>query len=96
MPLVVVVVDSVFFSVDVEGKIVVLRSVFFSPGFTTVVLFSVFFSAGGLTVVDFCSHAPRSATLVKMQSSFFINLVGPLASESEQEWTPALSQSANL
>ncbi len=41
-------------------------------GFTTVVLFSVFLSAGGVTVSVFCSQAPRSAALAKMQISFFI------------------------
>jgi hypothetical protein len=43
-------------------------------GFTTVVLFSVFFSAGaaGVTVSVFCSQAPRSAALAKMQINFFI------------------------
>ena len=44
-------------------------------GFTTVVLCSVFFSAGelaGATTSVFCSHAPRSEALAKMQSNFFI------------------------
>jgi hypothetical protein len=45
-------------------------------GFTTVVLFSVFFSAGGLTVSVFCSQAPRSAALAKMQINFFIVWIG--------------------
>jgi fatty-acid desaturase len=45
-------------------------------GLTTVVLFSVFFSAGaaGVTVSVFCSHAPRSAALAKMQINFFISV----------------------
>lgn len=54
---------------------VVLFSTFCPGGFTTVVLFSVFFSAGGLTVVVFCSHAPKSATLARMQINFFIDLM---------------------
>jgi hypothetical protein len=47
-------------------------------GFTTVVLFSVFFSAGaaGATVSVFCSQAPRSAALAKMQINFFIVWIG--------------------
>jgi hypothetical protein len=59
--------------------IVVLVSVFFSVvagGFTIVVFFSVFFSGAGelagATTSVFCSHAPRSAALAKMQISFFI------------------------
>jgi hypothetical protein len=84
----VVVVVSVFVSVLVAGVDTVLRvfvtslsvvafSLGFSPlagGFTTVVLFSVFFSAGaaGATVSVFCSHAPRSAALARMQINFFI------------------------
>jgi hypothetical protein len=54
--------------------------VFSVVGFTTVVLFSTFFSGAGevpgATTVSFCSHAPRSAALAKMQNSFFIGLVG--------------------
>ena len=52
----------------------VVDSVFFvlSAGFTTVVLVSVFFSVVGLTVVVFCSHAPNSAALAKIQINFFI------------------------
>ena len=60
--LVVVFVVSLFLSVE-------------AGGFTTVVLFSVFFSAGdeaGATTSVFCSHAPRSAALARMQSNFFI------------------------
>jgi hypothetical protein len=79
---VVVVVDSVFVSVFVSGLGAVVR-VFFSVvvtlsvaafGFPTVVLTSVFFSAGaaGTTVSVFCSHAPRSAVLARMQINFFI------------------------
>ena len=45
-------------------------------GFTTVVLFSVFLSAGGLTVSVFCSQAPKSAALAKMQINFFIVWIG--------------------
>jgi hypothetical protein len=44
-------------------------------GFTIVVFFSVFAGAGefaGATTSVFCSHAPRSAALAKMQSNFFI------------------------
>jgi hypothetical protein len=44
-------------------------------GFTIVVFFSVFAGAGefaGATTVSFCSQAPRSAALAKMQSNFFI------------------------
>jgi hypothetical protein len=77
LDVVVVVLDSIFF---VGFTTVVLLSIFFSAGFTTVVLFSVFFSAGGLTVVVFCSHAPKSAALARMemQISFFISLIGLL------------------
>jgi hypothetical protein len=45
-------------------------------GLTTVVLFSVFLSAGGATVSVFCSQAPRSAALAKMQINFFIVWIG--------------------
>lgn len=83
----VVVVESVL--VDVLGdesvvfvlvEVFVLVSFVFSvpvTGFTTVVLFSVFFSGGfaGATVSVFCSHAPRSAALAKMQINFFIVLI---------------------
>jgi hypothetical protein len=64
--LVVVFVVSFFLSVE-------------AGGFTTVVLFSVFFSAGdeaGATTSVFCSHAPRSAALARMQSNFFIVWIG--------------------
>lgn len=60
-------VVSLVFSVTVEA------------GFTMVVLFSVFFSAGdeaGATTSVFCSHAPRSAALARMQSNFFIVWIG--------------------
>ena len=60
---------------DVTVVVVFVVSFVFSVvagGFTTVVLFSVFFSAGGLTVSVFCSQAPRSAALAKMQINFFI------------------------
>lgn len=46
-------------------------------GFTMVVFFSTFFSGAGelagVTTVSFCSQAPRSTALAKMQSSFFIS-----------------------
>jgi hypothetical protein len=50
-------------------------------GFTTVVLFSVFFSGAGdegagATTSVFCSHAPRSAALARMQINFFIVWIG--------------------
>jgi hypothetical protein len=58
----------------------VVSFVFSVVGFTTVVLFSTFFSGAGevpgATTVSFCSQAPRSAALAKMQNSFFIGLVG--------------------
>jgi hypothetical protein len=69
-----------------DGEVVVVVLVFvvsfvFSVvGFTTVVLLSTFFSGAGevpgAITVSFCSHAPRSAALAKMQNSFFIGLVG--------------------
>lgn len=58
-------------------------------GFTTVVLCSVFFSAGelaGATTSVFCSHAPRSAALAKMQINFFIfGLVAHLGTLAESK-----------
>ena len=77
--MVVVVVDSVFFSAG-GFTTVVFFSILFAGGFTMVVLFSVFFSAGaaGATVSVFCSHAPKSAALAKMQISFFIDLIESL------------------
>ena len=57
-------------------------------GFTTVVLFSVFAGAGevaGATTSVFCSQAPRSAALARMQISFFIVL----------DWLPILGLSLN-
>jgi hypothetical protein len=52
--------------------------VFSVVGFTTVVLFSTFLSGAGelagATTVSFCSHAPRSAALAKMQINFFISI----------------------
>ncbi len=48
-------------------------------GFTIVVFFSVFAGAGefaGATTSVFCSHAPRSAALAKMQINFFIVWIG--------------------
>jgi hypothetical protein len=70
----VVVVVSVFVS---AGFSLITVVSFFSVGFTIVVLFSVFFSAGaaGATVSVFCSHAPKSAALARMQISFFIVMV---------------------
>jgi hypothetical protein len=65
--LVFVVVVSLVFSV-LEG------------GFTIVVFFSVFFSGAGefagATTSVFCSQAPRSAALAKMQINFFIVCFG--------------------
>lgn len=82
---VVVVVVSVFFSAAGAVVTVLVVSLVFSVeagGFTIVVLFSVFFSAGaaGATVSVFCSHAPRSAALARMQSNFFIVM----------DWLPVL------
>ena len=68
--------------VDVVVVFVFVVSLVFSVvegGFTTVVLCSVFFSAGelaGATTSVFCSHAPRSAALARMQSNFFIVWIG--------------------
>jgi hypothetical protein len=48
-------------------------------GFTIVVFFSVFAGAGelaGATTSVFCSQAPRSAALAKMQINFFIVWIG--------------------
>jgi hypothetical protein len=48
-------------------------SVLVAGGFTIVVLvLSVPGEAAGATTSVFCSHAPRSAALAKMQSNFFI------------------------
>jgi hypothetical protein len=71
-----------FGGVDVVTVLVFVVSLVFSVvagGFTTVVLCSVFFSAGelaGATTSVFCSHAPRSDALAKMQSNFFIVWIG--------------------
>ena len=58
-------------------------------GFTTVVLFSTFFSGAGedagATTSVFCSHAPRSAALARMQINFFIVV----------DWLPVLGLSLN-
>jgi len=99
LAVVVVVVVSVFVSLLLMTGAVVLISFVFSvllEGFTMVVLFSVFFSAGaaGATVSVFCSHAPKSAALARMQISFFIvvnwlSILG-LNPESEQGEFPAL------
>jgi hypothetical protein len=75
---VVVVVVVVLDEGGVAAVVVVVVSLVFSTagGFTTVVLCSTFFSGAGelagATTVSFCSHAPRSAALAKMQSNFFI------------------------
>ena len=48
-------------------------------GLTIVVFFSVFAGAGefaGATTSVFCSQAPRSAALAKMQINFFIVWIG--------------------
>jgi hypothetical protein len=83
-------VESVFVSVLVAGAAAALMAFLalaFSAGFTTVVVFSVFFSAGaaGATVSVFCSHAPRSAALARMQINFFIVV----------DWLPVLGLSLN-
>jgi uncharacterized membrane protein YjjP (DUF1212 family) len=75
---------------------VVVFSLVFSwlpGGFTMVVLVS-FFSAGaaGATSV-FCSHAPKSAALARMQINFFIVVIGARLGtkpESEQGEFPDL------
>jgi hypothetical protein len=83
-----VVVVSVFFSVAGAVVMVLVVSLVFSVeagGFTIVVLFSVFFSAGaaGVTVSVFCSQAPKSAALAKMQIIFFMVM----------DWVPVLGLS---
>lgn len=66
----------------VATVVVVVVSLVFSvfAGFTTVVLLSVFFSGAGelagATTSVFCSQAPRSAALAKMQINFFIVWIG--------------------
>ena len=89
---VVVVLDElVVGGVDVVVVFVVVSLVFsvVDGGFTTVVLFSVFFSAGeaaGATTSVFCSQAPRSAALAKMQINFFIfGLVAHLGTLAESK-----------
>jgi hypothetical protein len=73
-----VVVVSVFSVLVLVDGAMALSLVFsvLVEGFTTVVLFSVFFSAGaaGATVSVFCSHAPKSAALARMQINFFIGM----------------------
>jgi hypothetical protein len=74
---VVVELDEFVGGVDVTVVVLVVSLVFsvVAGGFTTVVLFSVFFSGAGdagATTSVFCSQAPRSAALAKMQSNFFI------------------------
>ena len=68
----------VFVLVDVLVDSLVFSLTTVEAGFTIVVLFSVFFSAGaaGATVSVFCSHAPRSAALARMQIIFFIVWIG--------------------
>ena len=67
------------YGLGLEVVVVVVVDSFFSVagGFTTVVLCSTFFSGAGdeagATTVSFCSQAPRSAALAKMQNSFFIS-----------------------
>lgn len=95
-----VVIDSVFVSVLPGGaalvSVVVVVFDFLSwlaGGFTIVVFVSVFLSAGAGTTSVFCSHAPRSAALARMQNNFFIvGLVARLGikPESEQAKFPAL------
>jgi hypothetical protein len=79
-------VDSVFVSVRWAGSADVLMDFLFSAvGVLTTI--SVFFStgAGGTTVSVFCSHAPRSAALARMQIDFFIVV----------DWLPVLGLSLN-
>ena len=79
--------------VDVITVLVLVVSLVFSVvagGLTTVVFFSTFFSGAGevgATTSVFCSHAPRSAALAKMQNNFFIGfgLVAPLGTMVESE-----------
>jgi hypothetical protein len=79
---VVVVVLDEFGGVATVVVFVVVVSLVFSVvvgGFTIVVFFSVFAGAGelaGATTSVFCSQAPRSAALAKMQSNFFIVWIG--------------------
>jgi hypothetical protein len=79
-------VDWVFVSVLVEGARadVLMDFLFSSVGVLTTL--SVFFSTGaGTTVSVFCSHAPRSAALARMQINFFIVV----------DWLPVLGLSLN-
>ena len=73
-------VDAVVVLVLVDVLVVSFVFSVVDGGFTTVVLFSVFFSAGagevGATTSVFCSQAPRSAALAKMQINFFIVWIG--------------------
>ncbi len=54
---------------------VVVSASLVAPALTTVVLFSFFSGApAGVAVVSvFCSHAPRSAAVVRINRSFFIS-----------------------
>jgi hypothetical protein len=79
---VVVVVELDEFGGVATVVVLVVVSLVFSVvagGFTIVVFFSVFAGAGelaGATTSVFCSQAPRSAALAKMQSNFFIVWIG--------------------
>ena len=75
-------VDSVFVSVRWAGASDVLMDFLFS---SVGVLTTVFFSGGGTTVSVFCSHAPRSTALARMQINFFIVV----------DWLPVLGLSLN-
>lgn len=73
-----VVVELLVLAPSVETLVLLLVEVpasFVAPAFTTVVLFTFFSgAAAGVAVVSvFCSQAPRSAAVVRMQSSFFIS-----------------------
>ncbi|MEY2574618.1 MAG: hypothetical protein QOF80_105, partial [Verrucomicrobiota bacterium] len=80
--MVVVVLEELVGGVDVTVVLFVVVSFFSTAGgFTTVVVCSFFFSAGagelaGATTSVFCSQAPRSAALAKMQINFFIVWIG--------------------
>jgi hypothetical protein len=86
LAVVVVVVDSVVVSVLTDGVEAVSAGVGFTldlglapvslagGGVITVMGVSVFVSAGVTSV--FCSHAPRSVALARMQNNFFIVWIG--------------------
>ena len=77
-------VDSVFVSVRWAGA---SADVLMDFLFSSVGVLTTFFStgAGGTTVSVFCSHAPRSAPLARMQINFFIVV----------DWLPVLGLSLN-